>query len=68
MRTSFGLSSSQIEGVYEEFHFLKYYGNWSFHEAYSLPVTIRKWFVTRLLKQKEDEIEAKKKAIEKQTR
>ena len=65
MRTSFGLSSSHIENVYEEFFFLKYYGGWSLQEAYTLPVAIRKWFIKRLMKQLEDEAEAKKKAIEK---
>ena len=50
-RTFFGLSSEYIENVYEQFFFLKYYGNWSLTEAYSLPVGLRKWFVDRLMKQ-----------------
>ena len=51
--TFFGLTDEYIESVYEEFFFLKQYGNWSFMEAHSLPVTIRKWFVKRLLKHME---------------
>tara|TARA_R100000951_G_C2566902_1_gene157464 strand:- start:316 stop:456 length:141 start_codon:yes stop_codon:yes gene_type:complete len=37
---------------------LKYYGNWSFAEAYNLPITIRRWFLERLKKQIESENEA----------
>ena len=49
-----------MEGVYEQFFFLKYSGGWSFSEAYNLPIGLRKWFVERLLKQ----LEAEKKAVE----
>ena len=56
--TFFGLDSNYIAGVYEEFFILKYYGGWSFSEAYNLPVQIRRWFLERLLKQKEDENKA----------
>ena len=49
-----------MEGVYEHFFFLKYKGGWSFTEAYSLPIGLRKWFVERLAKQ----LEAENKAIE----
>ena len=59
MLTFFGLPDDYIESIYEEFFFLSYYGNWSFAEAYSLPVAIRRWFVKRLVKQKE--LETKKK-------
>jgi hypothetical protein len=41
---------------------LKYYGGWSFIEAYNLPVGLRNWFFERLLKQKEDENKAATKA------
>jgi len=51
-----------MENVYEQFFFLKYYGGWSFIEAYSLPLGLRKWFVERLKKQLEDEQDAMKKA------
>ncbi len=44
-----------MKGVYEEFFFLKYRGNWDFTEAYNLPITIRRWFVERLSKQLDDE-------------
>jgi len=47
--------------VYEEIFLLKYHGQWSFFETYNLPVVIRRWFLERLIKQKEDE----KKEIEK---
>lgn len=58
MRTSFGLGDEYIESVYEEFFLLKQHGNWSFFEAYNLPIKIRRWFLTRLVKQFEDEKEA----------
>ena len=57
-RTSFGLSDRYIKNVYEQFFFFKYYGGWSFTEAYNLPVGLRNWFVDRLKKQLDDEIEA----------
>ena len=49
-----------MDKVYESFFFLKYKGGWSFTEAYSLPVGLRKWFVERLVRQ----IEAENKAYE----
>tara|TARA_Y100000310_G_scaffold335548_1_gene417845 strand:+ start:1457 stop:1699 length:243 start_codon:yes stop_codon:yes gene_type:complete len=52
-----------MEGIYEQFFFLKYSGGWSFSEAYNLPVGLRKWFVERLIRQ----LEAEKDAIEKAT-
>jgi len=51
--TFFGLPEDYLEHVYEEFFFLTYLGNWSYLEAYNLPIAIRKWFVKRLIKQKE---------------
>ena len=62
MRTSFGLNNEYIESVYEQFFFLKYHGGWSFTEAYNLPVGLRGWFVTRLVKQIEKENEQVEKA------
>ena len=53
-----------MEGVYEQFFFLKYYGGWSFIEAYNLPVVLRKWFVKRL----SDQMEKEKQAMEKANR
>jgi hypothetical protein len=41
---------------------MKYYGGWSFIEAYNLPVGLRKWFFERLKKQLEQEQEAMEKA------
>ncbi len=54
-QTFFGLSSDYMKQVYEQFFLLKYYGGWSFVEAYNLPVGLRTWFVKRLTKQFEDE-------------
>ena len=62
MRNSFGLSDEYSENVYETFFFLKYYGGWSFTEAYNLPVGLRNWFIKRLQKQLKDESDAQKKA------
>ena len=61
-QTSFGLSDKYIQNVYEQFFYLKYFGGWSFIEAYNLPVKLRIWFVERLQKQLEKEEEAVKKA------
>tara|TARA_R110002074_G_scaffold113180_1_gene242214 strand:+ start:85 stop:234 length:150 start_codon:yes stop_codon:yes gene_type:complete len=47
-----------MENVYENFFFLKYYGGWSFIEAYNLPVGLRKWFVHKLLEQIKSEQDA----------
>tara|TARA_Y100000593_G_C4229248_1_gene296094 strand:+ start:320 stop:475 length:156 start_codon:yes stop_codon:yes gene_type:complete len=44
---------------------LKYYGGWSFFEAYNLPIVIRQWFLQRLQKQIEKENEEAKKASQK---
>ncbi len=41
---------------------MKYYGGWSFTEAYNLPIGLRSWFVDRLVKQIERENEEVKKA------
>jgi hypothetical protein len=47
-----------MENVYEQFFFLKYYGGWSFIEAYNLPIGLRVWFVRRLSDQIKKENEA----------
>ena len=65
MRTFFGLGKEYMKNVYEQFFFLKYHGGWSFTEAYSLPVGLRKWFVERLVKQLEQEKEQVDKANKK---
>ena len=65
-RTFFGLSDEYLEkGVYEELHILMYHGTWSFTEAYSLPVGLRKWFLKRLVDQKQKEHDEAKKAQKK---
>ena len=39
----------------EHFFYLKMHGNWSFQEAYNLPIGLRNWFVNRLSKYFEDQ-------------
>ena len=59
-RTFFGLDDEYIESVYEQFFYMKYYGGWSFTEAYNLPVKVRNWFVNKLtdqLKMEHEEME-----------
>ena len=57
-----------MENIYEQFFFLKYYGGWSFIEAYNLPIGLRSLFVDRLKKQLESEEEAMKEAQSKSKR
>ena len=59
--TFFGLNEEYMENVYEQFFSLKYYGGWSFIEAYNLPVGLRHWFLEKLKEQIEKENEAFKK-------
>lgn len=54
---SFGLDDAYIQNVYEELFLMKYHGGWSFLEAYNLPIIIRRWFLQRLIKQKQQEKE-----------
>tara|TARA_R110002012_G_scaffold243845_1_gene418522 strand:+ start:403 stop:618 length:216 start_codon:yes stop_codon:yes gene_type:complete len=65
MRTFFGLSDEYAESIYEEFFNLKYYGGWSFFEAYNLPIVLRRWFLRRLVKQKEKEAKSHEDAMRK---
>ena len=37
---------------------MKYFGGWSFFEAYNLPVGLRKWFAERLAEQLKKESDA----------
>jgi hypothetical protein len=48
-----------MKDVYEQFFALKYYGGWSFIEAYNLPIQLRNWFVERLVRQLNEEAEAR---------
>jgi hypothetical protein len=61
----FGIGPEYIQSVYEEIFLLKYYGNWSFTESYNLPILIRRWFLKRLVEQKEKEKEELEKAQKK---
>ena len=54
-----------MESVYEQFFAMMYYGRWDFQQAYSLPVGLRKWFMERLIKEKEREKEQVEKAQDK---
>ena len=58
MLTFFGLGERYSEAVYEQMFLLKYYGGWSFFEAYKLPISVRNWMIDRLVKQKEEESKA----------
>tara|TARA_B100000073_G_scaffold249477_1_gene209707 strand:- start:1047 stop:1214 length:168 start_codon:yes stop_codon:yes gene_type:complete len=51
-----------MENVYEEIFSLKHHGGWSFVEAYSLPISLRRWFLKRLIRQFEDERKEAEKA------
>ncbi len=52
----FGLNKEYLEKVvYEEIFMLIKHMNWSFSEAYSLPVGLRRWFIRRLVKYSEDQ-------------
>jgi len=53
--TFFGLSSEYMKSIYEQIFQMKYYGGWSFLEAYNLPIGLRNWFFERLIQQKETE-------------
>lgn len=53
----FGLDHNYQKNLYEQAFALKYHGNWSFIEVYSLPVKLRNWFTKRLQEQKEFEQE-----------
>jgi hypothetical protein len=63
--TFFGLTGEYLEDVYDQIFLLKYYGGWSFFEAYNLPIQLRQWFLKRLVKQKEEEQKSAKQAARK---
>ena len=50
----FALTFKYLENVtYEQIFFLMKEGNFSFIEAYNLPVKLRSWFVNRVIKYSE---------------
>ena len=55
--TFYGLSDEYIESIYDQIFQLKYYGGWSFFEAYNLPIQIRTWFLNRLAQELQNEAE-----------
>ena len=63
MRSFFGLNDEYIENVYEQIFNLKYHGGWSFFESYNLPVSVRVWFLRRLVEQKKDETDQANNAV-----
>jgi hypothetical protein len=66
--TFFGLDDDYKIAIFEEFFNLKYYGGWSFFECYNLPTQIRRWFLRRLIKQKETEAKQHEDALKKAKR
>ncbi len=60
--TFFGLSDEYIQNTYQQLFQLKYYGNWSFFEAYNLPVRMRIWFLQQIKEYKERENEQRQQA------
>ncbi len=59
--TFFGLSDAHIQNTYEQLFQLKYYGNWSFFEAYNLPIRMRRWFLEQIVDYKTKESEQRQK-------
>ena len=57
MRTFFGLSNEYEEKIFEQFHYMIYYGNWRLLELVSLPVGLRDFFFRKLKETKEAERE-----------
>jgi len=47
-----------MESIYEQIFFLKLEGNWSFIEAYTLPVQLRNWFFKKLVDYKNPQQES----------
>tara|TARA_Y100000592_G_scaffold99717_1_gene176842 strand:- start:9930 stop:10100 length:171 start_codon:yes stop_codon:yes gene_type:complete len=47
-----------MSSVYEQIFILMKHSNWSFIEAYNLPVGLRFWFFERIVKHFEDEKKA----------
>ena len=41
------------------------HANWSFQEAYSLPISVRRWFLKRTIKYYKDKAEAERRALDK---
>mgnify|MGYP001198745893 CR=1 FL=1 len=57
-QTFFGLTDNYMASVYEQIFVLMKHSNWSFIEAYNLPVGLRFWFFERIVKHFEDEKKA----------
>ena len=48
--TFFGLTSDYFSSVYEQIFLMVLKSNFSFTEAYSLPINLRNWFFDKLVK------------------
>ena len=58
--TFFGLNDEYMEAVYEEIFLLNYNMNLSFTEIYNFPVLFRRWYIERLIKERQREAEQMK--------
>ena len=54
-----------MEASYEELFILKEVGGWDFYQAYNLPLALRRWWLERLLRHKEEEKEHAEKEAKK---
>lgn len=61
-RSSFGLRPEDKEYIYEECFQLVWYCKLSYESVWNMPVTVRKWWISRTTKQLKDEQEAQEKA------
>jgi hypothetical protein len=52
-----------MQNVYEQFFYMKMFGNWSFTELYNLPIGLRTWFFEKLVDYKKQENEAHEEAL-----
>ena len=56
--TFFGLTSDYDQRVMDQIFDLVYHGHFAFEDAYNLPVNIRSYYYAKLVKLKNDEVEA----------
>ena len=51
------LSAEFVNNSYEQIFMMTYYMNWTFFDAYSLPVKLRNWFFDKWMDKKKSENE-----------
>ena len=51
----FGLTPNDKDVIFSEVFDCVYYGKLSFSDAYSMPTSIRKWWINKLIKTLEEE-------------